>query len=850
MKTLLQKKSRTTGRSRSKKRWIILAVLALMAIIVIPQFAFAQGTIPFSSPEIEKIYQQMVSFLLVIMEFMQRLIWPVLLMIGGLLKTDILYSAGMEEAMLAIWTNIRNIVNILFVLILLGIAFYNVMGGKQQDYHIKAILPKFVIALIAVNFSFLMVKVLVDGVSVVTTAIFALPDAVERDLTDPDKDPNLQKSVCEGIYGKFEEGNYETAVNNASQDENKPFCNADSPTLTDDAKKFFTTYDSNNAAIVLAVNIAQINNLPTVKSGVANIKNLGINVLFSIVLYIVYATAFVALLIILLVRLVALWLAAVLSPLLFLKAVLPENMKSSFGGGDDLGKQLIQTAIAPIPIAIVMSIGFIMLTTLKSAQFGAGNTLGASTLGVSMLTSGLSTLQDVIAAVGTVVFIWVGVFKAASGTAAQGIVDGIKGSVEGFAKFAATAPIKYAPLFPTYTVGEKGELKEGPKISLAGAKTILPGIMSARDQAEQEKVRGIIEAWGGQDAFKHIDAMKQTKTAPELAQAMANARGNTNKKWQEEMDKHLKANPKLKNELEWKVTYGAGTKYKKQEDFEKALAAGNADQDTVNRWIDANQKKFNVQQQFGAPAAAKPEEGGAAGKPAAPAAAAAVVERADQRMSAPDYNSRSYALSKDEQAKLNAVRDAKDPAAAEAAAQDPAVQGALDKVNTIAREQGDFATDLAGAVAKKDSKKVDDLIRQRRQAIKTKLQAGGVTDRLDERANAIMAKEINAMPEEMKKEGEAQTVLAAVQAATPDALQAPTPIARAAAPAAPGKPAPAAPAARRPAAPPPKAAAPPPAAPAGPQPMGVKTLHANGRTEAVVGQEIEVDGVKYIVVQD
>ena len=63
----------------------------------------------------------------------------------------------MEERLLLIWVNVRNIVNILFVFILLAIAFYNVVGAGD-NYHIKRT-PKFIIALIAVNFTYIAAKV-------------------------------------------------------------------------------------------------------------------------------------------------------------------------------------------------------------------------------------------------------------------------------------------------------------------------------------------------------------------------------------------------------------------------------------------------------------------------------------------------------------------------------------------------------------------------------------------------------------------------------------------------------------------------------------------------------------------
>ncbi len=490
------------------------------------------------SEEYDKLMETIGSMLIMISEFLQRIIWPVLLLIGGLLKNDILFGAGMEETMLNIWRNIRNIVNILFILVLLGIAFYNVVGGSNQDYHIKTMLPKFIIALIAVNFSFLVVKVAVDAVSVVTTAVFALPNAVETNLTDEQGNQinESQKfiiSFCEGLYGQ---------ENYSPPPDDSGYCvgNPNTKELTAKGKNFFATFDSNNAAIILAINmgkVAEINKV-TLKNHQQAAKDLLLNTLFSTTLYIVYAVAFVALLIILAIRLVVLWVTMVLSPLIVLAYVIPDSLKSSLGGADDLSKKFVQNLIAPLPIALVMSIGFIMLQSWKQARFAS---VDIPTLDVNLLTSGMSTLQDLIAAVAMVVIVWIGVFEAAKGGYAESIVGGLKNAVESAGKFVATAPIKYMPLIP---VG-KGD----DKVSVGTALGAVSQIPNALRTKELQKQRDLMKQFGFAPDEAISKEIKKTKNGTDLGATMWNHRYQLDKTRQKEIGDQLRDNPDIERDF-------------------------------------------------------------------------------------------------------------------------------------------------------------------------------------------------------------------------------------------------------------------------------------------------------------
>ena len=70
-----------------------------------------------------------------------------------------------------IWSYIRNVANILFIIFLLLIVYSQVTGLGFSNYNIKKMLPKLIIAAILVNFSYLICQVLVDISNIIGNAL-------------------------------------------------------------------------------------------------------------------------------------------------------------------------------------------------------------------------------------------------------------------------------------------------------------------------------------------------------------------------------------------------------------------------------------------------------------------------------------------------------------------------------------------------------------------------------------------------------------------------------------------------------------------------------------------------------
>lgn len=691
---------------RHRRMLMIAAILAAVAFLVVPHLAMAADPSP-SSPDLDKMYRDITKFITFILEFLQRLIWPILLLIGGLMKNDILFGAGMEDRMLAIWVQIRNLVNILFVLVLLGIAFYNVVGGSKQEFQLKGILPKFVIGLIAVNFSFIGVKLVVDTVNVMSTAIFALPESVQAGLgKNPVGDQDFVQTICQGIYG--DDTVYEKNINDANtQKADSALCKTDK-TFVPKAQEFFANFDAQNAGIVMAINLSKISEWGKVSGGVTTAKGLALNTMFAGALFIVFATAFVALFIVLLIRLVVLWVTLVLSPLIVLTYVLPESLTKSIGGGD-LKTKFVANAIAPLPISLMMTIGFLMLQGMKDSKFTNISNLGLDTSSISMglFTTGLSTLQELVIAVGTIAVIWMGVFEAAKGTYASPIVDKIAGAVKGVGSFAASS-LKYAPIFPVS--GAKNEDGTPLKMSMAGALGMADRMQEGRTDQVRKETTAAMKGFDAGKSRPYGDAILGAKGIDEWKQKVKNAQAGgmiDTERVQKDMGESMKRlNLKGKLILPTEMTDSSGKKIENYDKLLENLAKGTVSAETM-RQIALKNTEGKQAEQVEPPKAGEKAGAGGTSK-----------DDHDKAKTALDYaGSNERMLNGDQQKAAKAYRDAmngKDDKKKNDALKAFQASGAIATLDEAAGKRGDFRAKAGRAT---DGAALDTIINDRRAEI-------------------------------------------------------------------------------------------------------------------------------------
>lgn len=511
-------------------------------------------------PETYKDLLGKVKVLNTVQKVLNHIIWPVLVMIGGLLDNSLLFGNGMEARLRDIWIPIRNLVNILFVIILVGIALYNVLGLGEDNstYSIKETLPKIIVGIIAINFSFLGIKVFLDGINVLTTAVFSLPTQVGQGLDEIVKpESEYAKQLCaqlEGmsrgdlskisdtemntkrktdIYRSLLGGAYAIEGFNPAEktigdmdaeivkakwpdttkksfDEevakrNKGFI-CDGGVLNDEGRKFLSSYSSRNAALALALNMGKIVFYQSLDFSIDNIDQLLVNTIFSMVLYIVYAVSFVALFVVLLGRLVVMWLSIAISPILLLLLFAPD-LKSKLGGFGEVADTFVKNAIAPLMISLSLTVGWIMLNALQNLNsFDTQSPLNLDpTQGFPV--AGLNTIQDATVALATIAVVWLGVFSAAEGTVAKDITGWMGEKVKAAGSFLGRLPLQHTPFIPIKLPGSApGE----PAQNFTGAQ-IATALRTGLDNlTDDRKLANMI--FGDQGKRPQADALRTVTT--------------------------------------------------------------------------------------------------------------------------------------------------------------------------------------------------------------------------------------------------------------------------------------------------------------------------------------------------
>ncbi len=465
------------------------ALILVLALVVLPNIVGAEATETAAS-KIDEMKQGLVGAIVVFHAFIQALLYPMVMIASALMDNNILLGPEMEASILEIWVQIRNWVNIIFVLVLVGIALYNVMGiaGDGSNYALKAILPKIVIGLVAINFSFLAGKVMIDSVGVLTEAVYALPTSFTN--WDGYKD-DLEKRLCRTTYANEETGRLEDNGENSKAVKDASvmsviFCESDGattdPMLTGEFNNagslYFSHFGEHNATASIMINMGLINDADMVAlqadSGVDALSEMALHALFGVFMFLLFGFAYAALIVVLIARLIILWICLALSPLIVLFFVFPD-LANAGGGEVDLKDKFFKHLFVPLVIGVVFSIGFTMLSVLydsnsgswmtalggDGAKFGKFTNLNMSSDDVAemqaMFGTNVSDFQSLLIAIGAVLIIWIGVFAAADQTVASSFTSSIKSAGEGIGKFAAKLPL-YMTTIPIPGTEDKAPL--------------------------------------------------------------------------------------------------------------------------------------------------------------------------------------------------------------------------------------------------------------------------------------------------------------------------------------------------------------------------------------------------------
>ncbi len=465
---------------------LVLAVIVKAEIISIPSvyagpFSFGSGV------EVKgSLGDDLVAFtskLALVNTFMHIMLLIILQFLGYLLQADFFNDPVMMGSLNSIWQLSRDIMNIIFALMFIGVSFYVIITGKTDKAKEKIV--NFIVAVILVNFSWFFPRVILDIANVLTATVYGIPNALpsfECKTLDKDNRPTDCRVITDVKI-------FPSATEEA---EFMALC-GDAPSTTcgcldhiechktDTFKNGLTKMTSAHAMINgLAVSFARITMLakvPTSTTGIAPGGGLtaskavmvsfqvAVSVMLAFVIQLALVLPLLGLAVGLFIRIIVLWITTAFMPFSFLGYVINGKLGTNVLKNDvDIWEEFINAAFLPVVVAIPIVIGFIMLSAV--AQIPAPPSSSSLTIGIPIL-AGVKTWWQLLWMMAAVGIIWTGAFKA---LARSKIVGGFTEKIKGFGEQVFGGLAQAPLLIPLPLPGgaksgiNLGTLVHGPKI--------------------------------------------------------------------------------------------------------------------------------------------------------------------------------------------------------------------------------------------------------------------------------------------------------------------------------------------------------------------------------------------------
>lgn len=430
--------------------------------------------------------------------------------IGNFLGTDYVYQGGMGDMLHRIWIISRNLVNITFVFLLLWLALRLIFSPKFSMDDLKAKLVVFTLVMVAVNFSWLGTKVVLDASNVVTHAVFAIPSGIAGDITatsgtfnefpqcvvnsDPEK-PVTGACVPSAIFAPADSADAPVLYFEDTEDENDhcsavkaAYANAytpegkKNPNASEENKKFqrrtsicmenlnLFSYEQNTAVIYLTYGMARIQNIVNANRS-TDLVQLSAGVIMSLIIQAIFTIALLALYITLIIRMTFLWLFVGFSPFLVLMLYFKGDETDPFEqlkGKFDISA-FLKWAFVPAKVGAIFVVSFIMISVGQAVGDRTGTLVDNldSKVGVvnqllepQSLFMGAGSLQTFIWLIMCVVVLWMGVFAVLQDMPIVSVVTNkIRDYGNAVGQYVATLPYK-APILPLGKGGEKQSVEQ------------------------------------------------------------------------------------------------------------------------------------------------------------------------------------------------------------------------------------------------------------------------------------------------------------------------------------------------------------------------------------------------------
>lgn len=288
---------------------------------------------------------------------------------------------GINTYLHEVWILVSNIVYFIFWLILIYIALMNIIG-RWNDYEIKKQLPKFIVGILIVPFSWFIIQFVLSLSSVLAAAVLSLPIDTFKDFKASKAFFDNTK-LCTDITVDLWWGSSSQSWNWQKNSSNSFKC-GDGWEITV-AELFWKSGDSikdegfYGIMSIYTFGILKIDSLNSVsvsqigqKWGITNLLNLWVKAIMDAVFVVVYLILLFALFLALFLRWVQLWIYMMISPLFWLFYYFGGSIGKLGKLSDFNLKNFISLAMLPVYVAAALSFGLILIAVVDYGATTSG----------------------------------------------------------------------------------------------------------------------------------------------------------------------------------------------------------------------------------------------------------------------------------------------------------------------------------------------------------------------------------------------------------------------------------------------------------------------------------------------
>lgn len=453
----------------------------------------------------------------------------VLWMLQYLLTPQFFMQDTMNTFLNDIWILSRDITNIAFAAMFVGVAVYTIVTANKE--FVTGKIKHFVLAVILVNFSWFFPRVIIDVSNILTATVYSIPtmlpefkcEAREAGGKVPCKvmaDPELFPSEQQKIQYKLE-----CEKQNINDSDCRCYDN-----IMCYKKITYTQAVQENMPIAhatingLAVSFLKIASLPEIPKGIVGqginangpsiAKHVAMSALISFLFTLFILLPLVALGGAMVIRILVLWVTMAFMPFAFLGFATSGKLGTNLFGMDDyIWKHFIQAVFLPVMVAVPMTVGIIMLSAAASITPPELNMTWRIPL-----VQGVEDWWTLLWMCAALMIIWTGTFAALSKSEySKGFTDKVKGFGSEIGKAASKLPGFVPVPFPGLPKGMTvGSLQNFPRdINTKLDSNLNAMSLMARETNVNTKNKDIAEAIHEDQKMKQelIDALKNLQTA-------------------------------------------------------------------------------------------------------------------------------------------------------------------------------------------------------------------------------------------------------------------------------------------------------------------------------------------------